>query len=288
MNLGAQMEQIQSIPLFERLEIESQSHCNRNCWFCPRTFDRSGKYKDEFGQSMMQQMPTEVILELLNQAQTLGFDGQTTFHINSEPLLDPRNPMLARQAKLRGMKPRLNTNGDVLLQDDGLCDEIREVYDLIIIGIYDYRTSEEFDNAKRFWETRLSDFPLKFSPIKMGGDRSLYSIGIRRALVPKDERASVPCLTFANAPCHRPLIRMLIQSDGEMIFCCDDLAGDFHLGNIYEHSIEALWYSDEHVKIIQELKAGRRDVYPLCRKCPQAPSAPSPSGARIKMKTRNF
>ncbi len=283
-----QQEHPQAIPLFERLEIESQSYCNRDCWFCPRTFDRTSKYKDEFGQSIIRQMPTDTILDLLDQAQKLGFDGEVSFHFYSEPLLDPRNTMLAREAKRRGMKPRLHTNGDVLLHNDTLCEEILNVYDLIVIGIYDYCTNGELDDAKRFWEARLSGSQLMFCPIKLGGDRSLYSLGVPRALVPTDERFSVPSLTFTNAPCHRPLIRMLLRYDGEMCICCDDVAGDFKLGNIYGHSLQTLWYSKQHVKIVQDLKAGRRELFPLCQNCPQAPSAPSPSGARIRMKPRKF
>src|SRR5205814_6632472 len=56
------------IPLFERMLIESQSNCNRSCWFCPRTYDRSGKYLDEVGKPVLNQMPTEKILDLLYQA----------------------------------------------------------------------------------------------------------------------------------------------------------------------------------------------------------------------------
>ena len=82
---------LMDIPLFERLQIESQSNCNRACWFCPRTYDRSGKYLDPAGKSVLRQMPTEKILGLLDEAQVLGFSGMVGFHHYSEPLLDPRN-----------------------------------------------------------------------------------------------------------------------------------------------------------------------------------------------------
>jgi hypothetical protein len=68
------------IPLFERLLIESQSNCNRSCWFCPRTYDRSGKFLHAVGKSQLNQMPTEKILDLLDQAQALGFKGGVGFH----------------------------------------------------------------------------------------------------------------------------------------------------------------------------------------------------------------
>src|SRR5437867_12977601 len=91
------------VPLFERLLIESQSNCNRSCWFCPRTYDRSGAYLDQAGRSVLNRMPTMKILELLDQAAALGFGGHVGFHHYSEPLLDERNVMLAREARQRGM-----------------------------------------------------------------------------------------------------------------------------------------------------------------------------------------
>jgi 2-deoxy-scyllo-inosamine dehydrogenase (SAM-dependent)/8-amino-3,8-dideoxy-alpha-D-manno-octulosonate transaminase len=78
------------IRLFDRLLIESQSNCNRSCWFCPRTYDRTGKYLDAIGRSVLHQMPTDKILDLLDQARALGFRGHVAFHHYSEPLLDKR------------------------------------------------------------------------------------------------------------------------------------------------------------------------------------------------------
>src|SRR5882724_13576203 len=86
------------IELFERLLIESQSNCNRSCWFCPRTYDRSGKHLDETGRSVLKQMPTWKILDLLDQAQALGYRGAVGFDHYSEPLLDKRSITLAEEA----------------------------------------------------------------------------------------------------------------------------------------------------------------------------------------------
>ena len=129
-----------TIPLFERLIIESQSNCNRACWFCPRTYDKSGKYLDDQGLPVLKQMPTDKILNILDQAQAMQFRDRVGFHHYSEPLLDKRNPMLAREAKARGMLPYLHTNGDVLRLNDELCDQIKEIYGLIVVGLYDYRS----------------------------------------------------------------------------------------------------------------------------------------------------
>ena len=100
--------------------------------------------------------------------------------------------------------------------------------------------------------------------------------------MPKNSRMAVPDLTYANAPCHRPVIRMLIQYDGEVCNCCEDTFGAFKLGNVYEQSLEQLWFSDRHSKIIGDLIAGRREQYGLCRNCPLPPTGPASTGKRIE------
>jgi radical SAM protein with 4Fe4S-binding SPASM domain len=277
-----------SIPLFERLLIESQSNCNRSCWFCPRTYDRSGKYLDEAGRSVLNQMPTSKILDLLDQAQALGYRGAVGFHHYSEPLLDKRSIMLAEEARKRGMKPDLHTNGDVLKHDDALCSQVKKVYELIIVGLYDYETNEQLEEAKRYWRDRLAGANLKFSAIGVSGARTAYSIGIPKALIPSDQRMTVPDLTFANGPCHRPLVRMIIQHDGEVCNCCEDTAGMFKLGNVYEHSLEELWYSEHHVQVVRDLIAGRRQGYSLCSNCPLPPTGPALDNGTIKIARRRY
>lgn len=276
------------IPLFERLQIESQSNCNRSCWFCPRTYDQSGRYLNSSGKPVIRQMPTAKILDLLDQARALGFRGRVGFHHYSEPLLDKRNIALARAAVERGMKPYLHTNGDVLKRDEGLCVEVREVYRIIVVGLYDYQSNEELEESKRFWRERLAGADLDFSPIGLSGVRSAHSIGVPRALVPTDSRMAVPDLTFSNAPCHRPLIRMIIQYDGEMCNCCEDTHGAFEMGNVYRYSLEDLWFSERHVRVIQDLISGHRENYALCLNCPLPPTGPAPAGTNIGIVHRRY
>jgi radical SAM protein with 4Fe4S-binding SPASM domain len=276
------------IPLFERLLIESQSNCNRSCWFCPRTYDRSGKYLDARAGSVFNEMPTEKILDLLDQAQALGFQGRIGFHHYSEPLLDKRNIMLAREARKRGMKPYLHTNGDVLKHDAALCEEVRKIYGLVVVGLYDYATPQELEEAKLYWQERLAGTNLKFSAIGVKEARCAPSMGIPKALVPTGGRMAIPDLTYTNAPCHRPLIRMVIQYDGDMVFCCEDVHGSFKLGNVYRCSLEELWFSERHVQDVRNLIAGQREKFPLCRNCPLSPTGTPPNGKKIEIVPRRY
>ena len=276
------------IPLFERLLIESQSNCNRTCWFCPRTYDESGKYLNATSENVVKQMPTARIHDLLDQAQAMGFRGAVGFHHYSEPLLDTRNLQLAQAALDRGMKPWLHTNGDILKRSDALCDAVKEVYGLIVMGLYDYETNAELEVAKRYWNDRLAGATIEFSAIRNSGPRTVHSMGIPRALVPTDAHMVLPDLTYDGAPCHRPLLRLIIQYDGEMCACCEDTYGDFDLGNAFHQTLRQLWYSEPHIRMTEDLIAGRRDRYSLCRNCPMAPTGPSVSGTGVSIRPRKY
>src|ERR1041384_5595683 len=97
------------IPLFQRVVIELQSHCNRSCYFCCRAADTSGKRKTADNISVVRFMPTERITLLLDELETMGFCGYITFHHLSEAFLDKRLMAVARDAKRRRMKPYIHT-----------------------------------------------------------------------------------------------------------------------------------------------------------------------------------
>lgn len=274
------------LPLFERLQIESQAACNRACWFCPRTHDRTGTYREAGGGPVTHRMATATILDLLDQARALGFRGPVGFHHYSEPLLDPRNVELAREARRRGLVPYLHTNGDRLRDDPGLCRAVAEVYGLIVVGLYDYRTADDLRAEQEAWRARLPGANLQFSPISPAGAGRVHSLGIPRALVPGDPRLALPDLTYDNAPCRRPLIRMIVRHDGGVSNCCEDTYGAFDLGNIHQRPLRDLWWSARHRAVVADLVAGRRHRYALCRNCPLPPSGPPADGRPVEIARR--
>jgi radical SAM protein with 4Fe4S-binding SPASM domain len=83
-----------------------------------------------------------------------------------------------------------------------------------------------------------------------------------------------------NAPCHRPLIRMIIQHDGEVCNCYEDTHGAFKPGNVYQHSLEDLWFSEGHIQVVEDLIERRRGKYNICRKCLLSPTGQAPEASR--------
>jgi radical SAM protein with 4Fe4S-binding SPASM domain len=230
-----------------------------------------------------------MVIDVLDQVQEMGFKGLVGFHHYSEPLLDNRNLMFAGEARKRGMLPYLVTNGDRMRGNDKLCQKVSTVYERIVVGIYDYEANEEMEEAKRYWQGRLPLAKLYFSPISLRGkSSSVHSIGIPRTLVPSDARMAVPDLTYTNASCHRPLVRMIIQNDGEVCNCCEDTYGAFELGNINHNPVAEIWFSHKHIQIIEDLIAGHREKYDLCRNCPQSPTGPALNGKKIDISIRRY
>lgn len=274
-------------PLFERLLIESHSHCNRSCWFCPRTHDRSGAYRTADGNNVRQSMPTERILSLLDQAAQAGFAGQVAFHGYSEPVLDPRWLDLGEAAADRGLRPYLVTNGDKLRRRQDLCDEAVRVFDRIVVGLYDYESPDQHASEVAFWTDRLEGTEVGFSDIGSEGRGSGVTQVVPKALAPPDERIALPDLVYPNGPCHRPSVRLVIRYDGEVMGCCEDLDGAFGLGNVFDVGLAAAWASRRFTQMRHRLAAGDRSAYALCAMCPQTPTAGRPDGQRIDIQLRS-
>ena len=160
---------------------------------------------------------------ILDQAAALKFTGGVSFYFYSEALLDKRNVMFAREARSRRMKPYLHTNGDALRNNSTLLAAVREAYDYIVIGLYDYETDAELEAATGIWRRHLVHPDLRFSTISNGPPKSTRTMATPRALVPTSKRFNVPDFKYDAAPCpadppHRSLRRTDVQV-GDGVVC---------------------------------------------------------------------
>ena len=249
------------IPLFSRILIELNSNCNRDCFFCNRTFDTSGKRLVD-GKRVLKKMPTEHVLRIMDEAVALGFRGKIAFHHMSESFLDERIIKMAWEARKRGLIPYEHTNGDVLRKNLKLCRQAAEVFDYITVGLYDYKNEDELKAEKAYWKVALKGTKVKFS---LSGE--VYP----RGLTPFDDRMFREKKDYVNAPCTRPFLRLIVHYDGNVALCCEDMTDMFDLGNAFNQSIEDIWYSEKHVQILKDLEQGKREKYAACKKCPMPP-----------------
>jgi len=258
------------IPMFQKLIVELHSLCNRDCFFCPRHSDTSGHRKNANGTKVKRSMPSEMVHKILRDAEKLGFAGLVSFHHFSEPFLDQRLLDMAHLARKLGMRPYEHTNGDVLKRDEELCTAAREVFEYIVVGLYDHATPEQRHEAETFWRNRLGD-KARFSvvdnvyPRSHFTDKNLDGFQARCGTRPAVK-------TYANSRCTAPVLRCMVHYTGNIALCCEDLKEEFGLGSAFDKELKELWYSSRHVEVIKDLRAGLRHKYELCRKCPIPPN----------------
>jgi hypothetical protein len=261
---GLRRHRAHDIPLFQRVVIELQSHCNRDCFFCPRESDRTGKRKTTDGASIRHSLASEKVFSLLDELEALEFRGYITFHQLSEAFLDPRLMAVANDAKRRGMKPYVHTNGDVLRNDEPLCREAASTFEYIVVGLYDYTSEKEKIAEKKFWKQRLQGTELMFSLVE--------NVYVRTHGPDNDEMARLHRRTYPTSPCAQPRMYLLIHYDGDACCCCEDMYGDLLRYNVHEMSIRDIWYSERHAEVIRALRIGDRRQYDLCANCTMGPS----------------
>ena len=267
-----QLRQRPLIPLFQRVVIELQANCNRSCFFCSRESDSSGKRKTADGGSVRESMPTDKVLALFDELEALSFHGLITFHHLSEAFLDPRLMSMAREARRRGMRPYVHTNGDVLRDDPELCRETAQIFDYVVVGLYDYTTAVERDAEKVFWKQRLQGTRVMFSLVEQ-----IYS---RTHSIESGDMRSIERRTYPTGICAEPQKYLMIHYNGDVAFCCEDMYGELLRFNVFECSLEEIWYSERHARLIRDLLMGERRRHDLCSNCTMVPNRYSEDAMR--------
>lgn len=255
------------IPKF--LSIELTSHCNRDCFFCPRHDDRSGKRKDSAGNPVIRTAPTDKVYSLIDQATEIFPKGQLiTFHHLSEPFLDKRLTTFARYAKQKGFSPIIHTNGDVLKDNPKLCRDAVQSFDEITVGLYDYRNSIERSIHEFFWRRRLRGTKLHFTRHEIVFPRH------------NADRSHPQMRNFQKAvddarphPCNMVREQFIVHYDGNIGLCCEDHIDLFKVGNAYETPLKDLVFSARRFEAMHILaEPGGRQKFKHCDICPYGPN----------------
>lgn len=235
--------------LFDRLEIETLSLCNRRCPSCLRNSEPDRMAVA--GYFERRELPAETVRSILDQAAGLGFRGAVVLSWHNEPLLDPRLPEFARYAKSLGVFSEIFicTNGDRLTRQ--LAVELDGQLDNIRIALYDF-PGRGPDIRSWFRETHVT----------LTGGRH----------IPRHYAPRAPF--YPGQPCEmESQMRCAIGHDGTLRLCCEDITGRWSLGSIHERSLADLWFGEPHRSLVEALQrpGGRAAVgSPYCLSCPQA------------------
>jgi radical SAM protein with 4Fe4S-binding SPASM domain len=261
-------------PIWKIARLETHSCCNRDCEFCPRYNDRSGMRKDEKGNPVHVRMPTEKVYAIMDEISGFSFRGFIGFHRLSEPLLDPRFIDFCRYARSKGMKILETTNGDVLAKNIKLCRELDGVVNILVIGLYDYKSKNEKEQQMKHWQETFKNTMVRFSTPQEHPKIRQNSKVYREAH--KDK-------TILTHPCFKTR-NLLIRYDGNVSLCGQDDQCRFDLGNVFENSLREIWWSEKHIRIIKSLQLPMaRYKYELCSTCYMSSKLDIPPVLRQKL-----
>lgn len=246
--------------LFEKILIETHGFCNRSCPTCLRE-----SYPHELNREKI--LARETVEAILKQAKELNFDGPVGFVYFNEPLMDPRLPSFIRLAKEMGFYVYTVTNGDFL--DEMVAKQI-QMLDEIVIGVYDYYGLETRPAREEYYKKLFPGVKVGFSGRHITTHFSPYRTPVPPGQMIPNGDLNTYIELFKELPCFDLRRRIIITCTGEMALCCEDIACQWDLGNINDHTLEELWFSPRHQEIFETLgQNGGRQHYPYCRLCPR-------------------
>lgn len=268
---------------FEKIHLEITNVCNAACSFCPGTAREPRFISDgEF---------FSVLTAIEGRAEYLYF------HIMGEPLLHPSVRVFAAEAKRRGFRVMITTNG--LLSDVGR--ELVSDGNVYRIGIsvhsfegnrYSLTEEEYLDNcfeiadcaaergtiaALKLWNSEkltgdgFSARVMRYAEKRYGGGFSENRSGYRlreRIFIETGERYLWPGQGEKSPAvfCHALRRQFGILCDGTVVPCCLDCDGRMPLGNIFDSDIDAILSSERAERIYNGFTEGRAVELP-CQTC---------------------
>lgn len=229
---------------FSSVAIETSTHCNRRCVYCPVAKDPKG----------IGFMEMEVFSQIIHQLKELNYSGRITYHHYNEPLLNKNLEDLVSYSKnnLPKAKNIIYTNAD-LLTKQRFHDLINAGLDQFVVTDHGFKKMPEILKYKG-----LSSIFMK-NKIRFRKFNSITSLFNRGGMVEVNNMRT-------HNYCAYPAYEIVIDVKGNLILCCNDYYGNYPFGNIMEQHIGAIWESEAFSKVRNDLLEGIFEL-DICRKC---------------------
>ena len=269
------------------IEIQFHNRCNSNCLICPY---KDMNYKSEF-------MDEELFDKFLSELK--GQDLKRIIpYLNNEPFI--QNDYIERVIKIKDICPNaeieISTNVSMLneykikqLSEIGLT-ELR----LSVFGYSDSIYKKMMPGLNK--ETVFKNLEI-ISREFINSNTVVSIVMIDDGTIPEDEFINMKKLAdslnfklerwgfldrcknvtykdngiFNSTTCgceqNRPLERMHILSNGDVIVCCQDWSHTTIMGNIKENTIHDIWCSEKYDQFRKSLYNAECETPELCKKC---------------------
>lgn len=236
-------------PQLKHLDIETSSVCNLSCNFCPRPKENGT-------------MPIEDIKRLIKEFADMGGETIKPFW-RGEPTLDERMPEILKWAKECGLKTMINSNATFYKKNVW---EILENTDWISLSIDDEHNNigntellcsivchRKFRNKNLYVEVQGSSYNsvVNYLCDLMGVH---YHVDLPTKRSDKDLTSEI--ITGERKYCGQNDWRMVISYNGDCLPCCVMWDKSYILGNIYNNSLNEIFYGERANTLRKELKQG--------------------------------
>ena len=184
------------------------------------------------------------IVELIDEANEMGFEGYFAFHYYNEPLLykDKMEQIINSRPNNKYL---LWTNG-TLLNRDIADNSILRKFNQIVITCYDVKQLEFYKKIKDYYKN------------------------VQIALWDLDDRIKIYELPKVNKnPCERVLVEIPIDYYGNVHLCCEDWNNEYEIGNVIHNSLKDIVYSEvyNHTRTMSKNGVLKDDCPAICKRC---------------------
>jgi len=233
-----------ALDMFDAVEIETSTECNRACSNCPNSLFKRKKGLMEIG----------LFKKIINELNEIGFCGRFSPHFYNEPLLDKRLPLLINYArsKLPDANICIYTNGDLLNRK--LFEElIGAGTNSFFVTQYDKTLSS---NLKELVDS-LNGKERKKITIRFFDENSEIVFNRGGLLKTKSNK-------FFS--CSYPSTNLVVNWKGEVVLCCNDFFSRSIFGDLKKEKLMDVWKKEKFKHIRKETKKGIFNL-DVCKKC---------------------
>lgn len=242
---------LDNMPVFKAIEIETLNRCNGKCAFCPVNVNQK--------QRPYAKMTEELFYKLIGDLERINYNGIVSLYSNNEPFLDERMPEFLKYARehLPNAFHQIYTNGTMLTLK--LFDQVIPYIDRMVLDNYS-------DGIK---------IPPKLMALKKhidsgdNKDKVVFAMRIEDEVM-TSRGGQAPNKKKAKAVSHGcilPFQQMVIRPTGKVSLCCNDALGIYTLGDANRDFILDIWNSDRYNSIRKEHIKNKRKRLKLCKAC---------------------
>jgi 8-amino-3,8-dideoxy-alpha-D-manno-octulosonate transaminase len=227
---------------FSACLIETYGFCNRQCSFCHNNPSFTQRDKGIMNKSLYK--------KIIDELSELGFSGRISPHGFGEPLLDKRLPDLISYARKKCPLSyiKFNSNGDFLTED-----LVKKLIDggMNLISVTNY---DEFEKPHLTTLAKKYPYYIKY---KNSHDYRKYSR-------PQEDLTDD---SYLCKPCMEPTNKMVINWQGKVIICCQDIYARYCMGDLNTESIVDIVSRIKFMNLRRMISEGNRQKIDICKKC---------------------